>query len=50
MKQTEMTREELKNKFIVCPDCDEPVWDIATVDQHLNKCWKCGLRFMNEVA
>lgn len=30
---------------VVCPKCGEPVWDVATVDQRLNKCHNCGLRF-----
>jgi hypothetical protein len=31
-----------------CPECGEIVWDVATIDQHLNKCWKCGLKFLND--
>lgn len=31
-----------------CPKCNAEVWDVATVDQHLNKCWECGLRFDSE--
>lgn len=31
-----------------CPECGEDVWDEATIDQRLNKCWKCGLKFMND--
>jgi transcription elongation factor Elf1 len=31
-----------------CPRCGEQVWDTATVDQRLNKCWGCGLRFDSE--
>jgi ssDNA-binding Zn-finger/Zn-ribbon topoisomerase 1 len=30
---------------VFCPQCHEEVWDIANVDQRLNKCWNCGLRF-----
>ena len=36
------TEEQLR-----CPKCNEKVWDKATVDQQLNKCWECGLRFDN---
>lgn len=28
-----------------CPKCSNKIWDKATKDQALNKCWKCGLRF-----
>ena len=35
-------------KKVICPGCGEEVWDVSTVDQRLNKCWKCGLRFDNE--
>ena len=31
--------------MIKCPGCGKLVWDIATQDQRLNKCWECGLRF-----
>ena len=31
-----------------CPECGAVVWDVATVDQRLNKCWMCGLRFMDD--
>lgn len=37
-------RLELLTKPL-CPDCNQPVWDVATIDQRLNKCWSCGLRF-----
>ena len=33
---------------IFCPKCGETVWDKATLDQALNKCWKCGQRFLND--
>jgi hypothetical protein len=32
---------------VKCPGCGKTVWDIATIDQRLNKCWECGLRFDN---
>lgn len=32
----------------ICPECKAVVWDTATVDQHLNKCWGCGLKFFTE--
>ena len=31
-----------------CPKCGELVWDVATADQHLNKCWNCGLKFFDD--
>jgi Zn-finger nucleic acid-binding protein len=31
-----------------CPDCNAEVWDVAKVGQALNKCWECGLRWMND--
>jgi hypothetical protein len=31
--------------MVECPECEEPVWDIANRNQRLNKCWKCGTRF-----
>lgn len=31
-----------------CPRCGGEVWDAATADQRLNKCWNCGLRFDGE--
>ena len=34
---------------VECPGCGEVVWDTATVDQHLNKCWACGLKFYDDV-
>ena len=33
---------------IHCPRCNKIIWDHATVDQRLNKCWECGLRFDQE--
>jgi hypothetical protein len=33
-----------------CPGCMAEIWDVSTVDQRLNKCWECGLRFDNEEA
>jgi hypothetical protein len=32
-----------------CPDCLEEIWDVSTIDQHLNKCWKCGLKFLDDI-
>lgn len=32
---------------VACPRCGAEVWDRATADQRLNKCWGCGLRFDN---
>jgi len=32
---------------VVCPKCGSKIWDTSNVDQRLNKCWKCGLRFDN---
>lgn len=37
-----------KEMEITCPSCNGVVWDIATIDQRLNKCWGCGVRFDNE--
>lgn len=34
---------------ILCPECQEPIWDVSTVDQALNKCWNCGVRFLNDI-
>jgi len=31
-----------------CPECGEIVWDVSNADQHLNKCWKCGLKFFDD--
>ncbi len=31
-----------------CPECNEIVWDKTTADQHLNKCWNCGLKFFDD--
>lgn len=45
-KQKEIETEERIN--VICPDCGNHVWDVATVDQHLNKCWNCGLRFFSD--
>src|SRR5579864_862221 len=28
-----------------CPNCGKEIWDVSTVDQRLNKCWNCGIRF-----
>lgn len=33
---------------VICPKCGREVWDKASADQRLNKCWGCGLRFDNE--
>ena len=33
---------------VKCPECGKDVWDVATVDQALNKCWNCGARWMND--
>jgi len=32
-------------RSLTCPRCGSPVWDQASPDQRLNKCWECGLRF-----
>ncbi len=37
------------SKTVFCPECGVLVWDVATIDQALNKCWGCGLRFMNDI-
>jgi predicted RNA-binding Zn-ribbon protein involved in translation (DUF1610 family) len=37
--------EKTEHAGIKCPKCGKVVWDVATADQHLNKCWECGLRF-----
>lgn len=34
-----------KDKQIKCPDCKAIIWDKKTIDQRLNKCHGCGLRF-----
>jgi len=31
-----------------CPKCKRKIWDKSTIDQRLNKCWDCGLRFDNK--
>ena len=41
-------RERAERNQVVCPQCGEKVWDVAKVDQSLNKCWGCGQRWMNE--
>ena len=33
------------SQLLYCPKCGSGVWDRATQDQRLNKCWGCGLRF-----
>ncbi len=30
---------------VKCPHCHHHVWDTATIDQRLNHCHNCGLRF-----
>jgi hypothetical protein len=37
-----------KEAAMLCPNCLMEVWDVATIDQHLNKCWDCGLKFLND--
>ena len=37
-----------KGAEVKCPNCGKPVWDVATVDQALNKCWDCGTKWMND--
>jgi len=37
-----------RSASVKCPECGKPVWDVATVDQALNKCWNCGARWMND--
>lgn len=32
-----------------CPKCGEVTWDVSGVDQALNKCWKCGWRWMDDL-
>jgi DNA-directed RNA polymerase subunit RPC12/RpoP len=32
----------------ICPECSETVWDVSTIDQRLNKCWNCGIRWMDD--
>ncbi len=39
---------QVENESKICPQCGDVVWDVATLDQRLNKCWECGLRFDNE--
>ena len=34
----------METTVVVCPDCGEPVWDVAH-GHKLNKCWGCGLAF-----
>ena len=34
-----------KERTVKCPKCGQLVWDKATIDQRLSKCWKCGTRF-----
>lgn len=41
-------RRLIAEKKLKCPKCNGDVWDLATVDQRLNKCWDCGVRFDNE--
>lgn len=35
-------------KEMTCPKCGKEVWDTANVDQALNKCWDCGLKWLSE--
>ena len=35
-------------KKVYCPKCKEEIWDKSSIDQRLNKCWNCGIRFDNE--
>lgn len=37
-----------KKKSVKCPKCGKEIWDVSTVDQALNKCWNCGMRFLND--
>jgi len=30
---------------MICPKCKKEIWDKATIDQRLNKCWECGTKF-----
>jgi len=39
---------QAKKVVVKCPHCHKPVWDVATIDQALNKCHNCGQRFMND--
>jgi len=34
--------------MVKCPNCKKIIFDVATVDQRLNKCWECGLKFDNQ--
>ena len=33
-----------------CPECGAGVWDVSTVDQALNKCWSCGIRWLDDIG
>lgn len=35
---------------VTCPKCGKEIWDKATVDQRLNKCWGCGHRWLNDTV
>jgi len=43
-EETLMAQAKTNKTIAVCPQCGEDIWDVSTVDQRLNKCWKCGLR------
>jgi hypothetical protein len=49
----EEVKEKVEEKPILdesskkCPHCSKDIWDESTVDQRLNKCWDCGMRFDN---
>jgi len=31
-----------------CVKCGAKCTDVSTVDQRLNKCWECGIRWMDD--
>ena len=41
----ESVNEGKGDDAVLCPTCGKEVWDVATVDQRLNKCHECGIKF-----
>ena len=39
---------KINMKKIFCPKCKQEIWDVATPDQRLNKCWQCEIKFENK--